>query len=150
MAGSLSCSYNQATQLVTLTNMLSAAKSGLMSFTVSGITNPISTESVTGIQVRTLDSTGGVIDTGSGSWSVPNPATITGASWTLSGSTVVSVLTNMRVIFSLPFPVQANSIIEFTFPSDVTTSSSLTSYSGKSILNHRFELMYLKLLMSIH
>lgn len=110
-----------------------------MSFTVSGITNPISTESVTGIQARTLASNGGVIDTGSGSWSVPNPATITGASWTLSGSTVVSVLTNMRVILSLPFPVQANPIIEFTFPSDVTTSSSLTSYSGKFISRLRFK-----------
>lgn len=133
MSGSLSCSYSTSNQILTLSNMLTTAKSGEFNFTVSGITNPISLAPVTGILVKTFASSGGTIDTGSGSWSVPTAATLTGVTWGLSGSTQVSTLSSMQFFYSLPFPVEANSVIEFTFPSDITVSSSLTSYTGKGI-----------------
>jgi hypothetical protein len=130
MSTSLSCAYSTATQLVTLSSLVDSAASGTFNFTMSGIRNPISTVTVTGILVKTVASDAGNIDTGSGSWSVPNAATITGATWTISGSSVVSVLSGSRVILTLPFPVEANAIIEFTFPTDVTITANLSSYTG--------------------
>lgn len=135
MSTSLSCSYSTSTQLVTLSNLLTTSSSGVLNFTMSGITNPISTASVTGIIVKTIASDAGEIDTGTGSWSVPTAATITGATWTLSGSSVVSLLSRSRILFSLSFPVQANPIIQFTFPTDVTISSNLSSYTGTGLFN---------------
>ena len=114
-----------------MTNILTTAKSGTLSFTVSGITNPISLQTVTGINVSTRGADLGNIDTGTSSWSVPNAATVTGMTFTQTSSTVVSTVTPMRIIFSLPFPIQANAIIQFTFPSDsITIDSLLTSYTG--------------------
>ena len=130
MSASLSWSYSTSTQLLTLTNILTSSKSGTLSFTVSGISNPISLQPVTGINIATLGSDSGNIDTGTTSWSVPNAATVTGMTFSQTSSTVVSTVTPMRVIFSLPFPIQANSIIQFTFPSDITIESQLTSYTG--------------------
>jgi len=84
--------------------------------------------------VRTLASSGGTIDTGTTSWSVPNAATITTTSWSITGDTTVSALSTQTVLFSLSFPVELNSIIEFTFPSDITiTSSELSAYAGGGI-----------------
>jgi hypothetical protein len=130
MSTSLSCAYSTTTQLVTLSSLVDSAASGTFNFTMSGIRNPISTATVTGILVRTVASDSGNIDTGSGSWSVPNGATITGATWTISGSSVISILSRSRVLLSLPFPVEANAIIEFTFPTDVTITANLSSYTG--------------------
>jgi hypothetical protein len=133
MSASLTCSYSSTTQLLTLSNMLNTAKSGALNFTVSGNRNPISTKTVSGIVIRTVGSDTGDIDVGSSSWSVPTPAAISSVSWTLTGSSVVSILTNMRFFFTLSFPVEANSIIEFTFPSDITITNDLSSYSGIGI-----------------
>ena len=130
MSSSLSWSYDTSTQLVTMTSILDSNSSGTFNFTVSGITNPISTASVTGIEIKTFGDDDGEIDTGSGSWNIPNPATITGMSFSASGSTVVSELTEMRVLFTLPFPIEADPVIKFTFPDDLEITSDLTGYSG--------------------
>ena len=46
----------------------------------------------------------------------------------------VSQLTNMRILFTLSFPVEANSYTQFTFPSDITIDTSLLSaYTGGGI-----------------
>jgi len=109
MSSGLSCSYSSSTHIVTLTNILAVQKSGEFNFTVSGITNPISVKTVTGINIKTKTADNGDIDTGSGSWGVPNPNTITGASWSISGaSTKVSTLTSFALIFNLTVPVEAN------------------------------------------
>jgi hypothetical protein len=109
---------------------LTTAKSGTFKFTVSGIRNPISLQPVTGINIATVGTDSGQIDTGTGTFTVPNAATVTGMTLSPTSSTVVSTTTPMRVLFSLSFPVQASPIIEFTFPSDITIDSQLTSYIG--------------------
>src|SRR5690242_6055644 len=83
MSASLTCSYNSATQILTLTNLVSANSTGPVDFKVSGITNPIDTSTVSGIAVNTYASDGSKIDAGTASWSVPNPYTVTGMTWSL-------------------------------------------------------------------
>ena len=51
MAEGLICSYSSSTQLVTLTNFITIASSGIFNFTITGVKNPISTEKVTGIAI---------------------------------------------------------------------------------------------------
>lgn len=130
LSSSLSWSYASSTQLLTLSNILTSSKSGTFKFTVSGITNPISLQPVTGMTIATIGTDSGQIDTGTGSWSVPNAATVTGMTFSQTSSTVVSTISPMRIIFTLPFPIQASPIIEFTFPTEITIDSQLASYVG--------------------
>lgn len=106
-------------------------RAGTFNFTISGVSNPISTEVVDGIIVTTQTSDEGVIDTGTSSWSVPNSHTITGAQWSVTGTqTQVSALSQQRVLFSLPFPVEALSEAEVIFPNDISLTDDLVSYTG--------------------
>lgn len=80
---------------------------------------------------QTLGSDSGTIDSGSGSWSVTNGATISGITLRPTGSSVVSILTNMRVLFTLSFPVKANPVIKFSWPTEITIeNSTLSAYIG--------------------
>ena len=130
LSGSLSCTYDTGTQLLTLSSLSGSLVTGELNWTVSGIINPISTATVSGLEIKTLTDDGGEIDTGTGSWSVPDAAIISSATWTVGGNTTVSGNGNHVFQFPLTFPVEANAEAEIIFPSDITFGSSLISLGG--------------------
>lgn len=96
------------------------AAGSIVSFTVTSVRNPISTQAKSGITIITKASNGGSIDSSALTLQVSTPATIASASTSSINTTIVSEKTNFRLLFSLPVEMDASWNLEITFPSDFT------------------------------
>jgi hypothetical protein len=95
------------------------AAASVVSFTVTGIRNPISTELKSGMTITTLASNGGSIDSSALTLQVSTAATIAAASTSSLNTTIVNEKNNLRLLFTLPVEMEANWSVEITFPSDI-------------------------------
>lgn len=91
----------------------------VVSFTVTGIRNPISTELKSGITITTLGSNGGSIDSSALTLQVSTAAAIVGAATSSVNTTIVNEKNNLRISFTVPVEMEANWSAEFVFPSDI-------------------------------
>lgn len=135
MSAGLTCVYDTATQILTLSNLLDADSTGPLQFSVSGVTNPIDLDPVTGITVNAYHSDGSLInqDPGGVSFAVPDRYEITDLTWTQLDTMQVSLPTDMQFDFTLPFPIEADAYVEFIFPDDVPITGDLTAYTGSGL-----------------
>ena len=119
MKSSLTCTFDQTTQTLTVSNAFSTVvqPSTQLSFLIKNVRNPISAIPVGNIEVFTVDDTTkeGLIDWAKGTLTVTTPARIVTSS-VKPDSTLIQDLTLYRVEFLVPVPLSAGCIIEIFFP----------------------------------
>jgi hypothetical protein len=126
---SLICTFDQASQTLTVSNAFSTVvqPGTQLSFSIKSVRNPISAIPVGNIEVFTVDDTikEGLIDWAKGSLTVTTPARIVTSS-VKADSTLIQDLTLYRVEFMVPVPHSTGCIIEIVFPPQIQLGAELT------------------------
>ena len=120
------------------TNIIPATS--VISFSVTSVRNPMSTEAKSGIEIKTLASNGGSIDSALMSLQVSTPALIGSATTSSDNTTEVSEKTNFSITFSIPIEMDADWKFEIKFPSEITISS-FTEINGYNLFGGKADLL---------
>lgn len=100
--------------LMNITNIFlsrNLSANDIVSFNIEGIWNPISTNAQSGIIITFYGPDGGMVDTGSITLQVTQPASILSGTVT-SGNKIVQESTAMRLSFPIPVPLNAGCVID--------------------------------------
>lgn len=99
LSNGMACAYEPTTRLLELTSILDSDSDAELSFTVSGVVNPISTEAKPGYIVTTYNSDGSRVNEKSISFKVSIAGKLTGMTLNMKESKIVGEPTSLGFLF---------------------------------------------------